>query len=178
MFDYTILPVGKRNCRRVQLGSGANNPADWINIDYSLSEGADLAVDLNQPLPFDDNSIEEFYSHHVLEHFNRPQLTTLLLEIKRCLKPGGKLTSRLPDLEWAMRQLLELPPGRVADNMLACIYGANVLGWQPAIAHTHYCGWTSKTMRLKLVEVGFRVEKCESVGPRSEIPVIDFTAIK
>lgn len=178
MFDFNSLPDSKKHLRKVQLGAGNTQSLDYINIDFYDGEHVDIRHDLRLPLPFEDDCIDEFYSHHVLEHFNYPELTRLLLEVRRCLKVGGHLKSRLPDLEWSMRQFLTLPPGPKRDNMLICIYGGNAFGWEPQEAHKHYFGWTKETMSDKLMECGFIVEMMESVDSDSHIPVLDFSARK
>jgi predicted SAM-dependent methyltransferase len=178
MFSFDRLPKSKRHIRKVQLGAGSSNAPEYINVDFCAEKGVDLVHDLRKPLPFPDNSIEEFYSHHVLEHFGYHELVALLGEVWRCLKPNGKLVSRLPDFEHAARQFFALPPGAKRDNMLICIFGGNAFGWEPRESHIHCYGWTTKTLRERLVNSGFSVEQCESVDSDSHIPVIDFTAFK
>ena len=177
------LKPHKRHIRKVQLGAGRNCSDDWINIDYYDADHVDLNHDLKKPLPFPDNSIEEFYSHHVLEHFNLPDLTNLLKEIHRCLKPGGIFNSRLPDIEAAMRQMLNLLPVNDSNkerwkHMMLCIYGGNAFGWTPPDAHKHYFGWTRDTMYSQLVSCGFEVIRCESNHSDEHIPCIDFKVSK
>ena len=179
MFDFSKLKPEKRNLRKVQLGAGSSDSKEYINLDYfEESDNIDVEHDLKEELPFDDNTIEEFYSHNVLEHLNHPDVTKLMKEVFRCLKSGGKFVSRLPDFENAARQFLSLPPGKKRDNMMICMYGGNSFGWEPPDAHKHFFGWTRETMKTQLIDCGFVVEKCESVGPDSPIPVIDFTAVK
>lgn len=178
MFSFSSLPKSKRNIRKVQLGAGHSPSDSHINVDYFQGHGIDIAHDLTKALPFPDNSIEEFYSHHVLEHFNYPQLQSLLDEVYRCLKPGGVLVSRLPDFEYSALQFLSLPPGPKRDNMMICIYGGNAFGWEPPDAHKHFFGWTSCTMRELLIAHKFVIEKCESTDSTSDIPVIDFVVRK
>ena len=44
-------------------------------------------ADLNNKLPFHDNSVDAFYSHHMIEHL--PDIQFHLREVYRCLKPEG-----------------------------------------------------------------------------------------
>lgn len=178
LWTFNNLKRSKRGLRKVQLGSGSNGSDNYINMDFDKNPGVDIVQDLRRKLPFPDNSIEEFYSHHVLEHFNYPELDSLLAEVFRCLKPGGKLISRIPDFEHSAKQFLKLPPGSKRDNMMICMYGGNAFGWEPRESHIHCFGWTKNTIREKLNKNNFFVERCESVDSSSHIPVIDFTAIK
>lgn len=73
---------------RVQLGPGQRNYLkNWLNLDANIFTKIDVAVDLRHKLPFKDNSVDCFYSFHVIEHL--PDLHKHFTEAKRCLKPGG-----------------------------------------------------------------------------------------
>ena len=49
-------------------------------------------------LPFEDNSFDEVYSHHVLEHLLLNELYEVVRGLYRILKPNGVFSARLPDL--------------------------------------------------------------------------------
>lgn len=74
---------------RVHLGPGQKNYlAGWINVDANLiSAKIDVWANFAHKLPFRDNSVDVFYSHHVIEHV--PDLQFHFNEMYRCLKPGG-----------------------------------------------------------------------------------------
>lgn len=74
---------------RVQLGPGQKNYIPgWINVDANMFTGkCDVWADLRNPLPFPSNTVEAFYSHHVVEHLPSPEKH--LREVFRCLRPGG-----------------------------------------------------------------------------------------
>jgi predicted SAM-dependent methyltransferase len=82
---------------KLELGSAKRNDMEsWTTID--LNTGADLRLDLSQPLPFPENSVEIIYSSHVLEHFSYPKpMTNLLSECLRILRPGGTFLVAVPD---------------------------------------------------------------------------------
>jgi predicted SAM-dependent methyltransferase len=104
---------------RLNLGSGFQPKAGWINID--LSDRATLTLDLREPLPFRDNSVETIYSEHFFEHLNYAQLDdpaaraletpsslsealTFLRECRRVLVSGGVLDLVVPDAECIVRE--------------------------------------------------------------------------
>jgi predicted SAM-dependent methyltransferase len=76
---------------RVHLGPGQRNYLDgWVNVDANLiSSRPDIWADLRYKLPFADEQIDAFYSHHVIEHL--PDLDYHFREMYRCLKPGGTI---------------------------------------------------------------------------------------
>ncbi len=83
-------PVSRNTKKiRVHLGPGQRNYLDgWINVDANLfTAKIDVWADLRFPLPFRDNSVDCFYSHHVIEHL--PNLQRHMNELFRCLKSGG-----------------------------------------------------------------------------------------
>lgn len=83
---------------KINLGSGPEKGSDgWMNID--LSGGADLAIDLTEGLPFDDRSTSQIYTSHFLEHLSYEQISPLLQECLRVLKPGAPLLICVPDSE-------------------------------------------------------------------------------
>ena len=51
----------------------------------------------NEPLPYNDNSIDVIYSKSLLEHLWRPD--EYLKEANRVLRPGGKILTLVPDWE-------------------------------------------------------------------------------
>jgi predicted SAM-dependent methyltransferase len=81
---------------RVELGAGSRKLQGWISLDKD--PGADLCHDLANPLPFEDNTVDELYASHVLEHFSYPHpMCGLLAECRRVLKPGGRLRVSVPN---------------------------------------------------------------------------------
>jgi predicted SAM-dependent methyltransferase len=93
---------------RVHLGPGRDNYLQgWINVDANVFTGrADVWADLRGPLPFRDESIDVFYSHHVIEHLPDSTLPFHMGEMYRCLKKGGGIRIGGPDADEAMRQYL------------------------------------------------------------------------
>lgn len=63
----------------------------WTNLDIMPMKGVDMIADLNQCplLPLGDNSIDEFFASHVLEHIQTPLDT--LEELHRIAKPNAKI---------------------------------------------------------------------------------------
>ncbi len=64
--------------------------------------GVDLVVDLKK-LTFKENSIEEIYSFHVLDHLFEDEIIPALENWRKCLKPGKKLFVIVDDFEYLAR---------------------------------------------------------------------------
>jgi ubiquinone/menaquinone biosynthesis C-methylase UbiE len=74
--------------KRINLGCGTNIKKGYINVDTEDYEGVDIIHDLNKyPYPFKDNSVDEVYMEHVLEHLEDQGKT--IEEIYRILKKKG-----------------------------------------------------------------------------------------
>jgi ubiquinone/menaquinone biosynthesis C-methylase UbiE len=88
--------------RRLHWGCGKVTPAGWINSDLKPGPGVDLAVDILDGLPLDDDSIDYISSQHALVELKIYDQIAALRELRRVLKPGGVLRLCLPDLDRAI----------------------------------------------------------------------------
>ena len=96
---WGALPKGMA---RAQLGPGQKNYIEgWINCDANIFTGkADRWIDLRNPLPFPDGSLDAVYSHHVVEHL--PDMDAHFRDVLRILKPGGVYRVGGPDADEAI----------------------------------------------------------------------------
>ncbi len=79
------------------LGLYKPHVTEIVTMDWAQSHGAefvDICHDLTQPLPLEDQSFDTVLLSDVLEHL--PEPLALLKEIRRILKPGGKLLLNVP----------------------------------------------------------------------------------
>lgn len=103
-FIYHYLRAPRTGFIRVHLGPGQKKYLDgWINVDANMFTGkCDVWLDLRNPLPFHDSTIDAFYSHHMIEHL--PDLEKHFKEIFRCLKPGGTYRTGGPNGDMAIEK--------------------------------------------------------------------------
>lgn len=79
--------------QRLHLGCGSKKKEGYLNVD--LFGDPDFRCDLNQfPWPWEDNSIDEIFSEHWLEHVDDFERT--MLEAHRILKPNGLFHAKVP----------------------------------------------------------------------------------
>ena len=102
-----ILPKRRNGATHLHLGCGTKYLPGFVNIDGNLSGKIDLWLDVRNGLPFPPNSVDSIYSAHMFEHFYSDELTHLLQECVRVLKPGGGIRLIVPNLESAIRAYSE-----------------------------------------------------------------------
>jgi SAM-dependent methyltransferase len=81
----------------LNIGSG-NSPCQVgvVNVDMMDYENVDIVCDIHY-LPFKDNSIDAVMSVAVMEHVREPAV--VLKELRRVLKPGGRVFSVIPFMQ-------------------------------------------------------------------------------
>jgi len=81
---------------KLNIGCGEDYKIGYIGIDRAkFNEHVNIICDLDKNiLPYKNNSVDECFISHVLEHLERPEL--LIHEMKRILKKGGLLHIVVP----------------------------------------------------------------------------------
>jgi len=81
--------------KKLNLGAGEDRREGYVNIDWNELANPDVRHDLNiVPYPFSDNTFDEIFASHILEHLDKP--FAVMKELHRLLKPGGKLIIKVP----------------------------------------------------------------------------------
>lgn len=89
----------------LHLGCGQIKFENFCNID--LLPTADLQININSGLPFQDDSIAGVYSEHFIEHLSQREIIRLLRECRRILKLGGRARFATPDLDILIAEVYE-----------------------------------------------------------------------
>jgi predicted SAM-dependent methyltransferase len=94
---FAIALVRSGKPIKLELGSGKRSGMEeWIASD--IGGGGDIQLDFTKPIPFPDESVEEIYSSHVLEHFSYPTpMLNLLRECRRILISEGAFRLAVPN---------------------------------------------------------------------------------
>ncbi len=98
-----ILSRRSRSATHLHLGCGPKYLNDFVNIDGNPFNKIDMWLDVRHGLPFRANSVDSIYSTHMFEHFYPDELTRLLDDCHRVLKPGGGIRLIVPNLESAIQ---------------------------------------------------------------------------
>ena len=83
---------------KLDLGAGKNKRQDgkWIGVDIMPFEGVDVVMNLAKDTwPWEDNSVDEVYASHFVEHLEADERIHFANELYRVLKTGEYVDGRL-----------------------------------------------------------------------------------
>lgn len=93
---------------KVDIGCGHHKKEGFIGLDIDKNSQADI-IGSALGLPFKDNSLDQIYCSHLLEHFTPEQARIFFSEIYRVLKKGSQAILKV-DHDWSKRKLLKKDP--------------------------------------------------------------------
>lgn len=150
---------------RVNLGAGPDRKPGWVNVDNGVDddiwekklEGDHVEADALEYLDtLADDSVDEIYAGHFLEHFEyglddweQSEGHGLLTSCYRVLKSGGTIGIVVPDTKEVMRGYFS--EGRDLDDICAGFLYSTI---QPS---RHKWSWDLMTLRRALERAGFTV---------------------
>lgn len=82
---------------KLHLGCGKKYLPGYVHIDIIDFEHIDYVSDISELSFIQENTVEEIYACHVLEHFKRHQINDVLKEWNRVLVVGGTLRIAVPN---------------------------------------------------------------------------------
>jgi len=87
--------MSNNDFKRLDIGCGNNKIPGAIYLDVDKGANPDILHDLDKfPYPIEDNSFDEIYAKHIIEHLDHPQ--EFVSELFRILKHGGTLFIETP----------------------------------------------------------------------------------
>ncbi len=91
----------------IELGSGPHGVPGFTHVDAVKVGNVDVELDVRHLPWLQDDLVDELYAAHVVEHISYTEVSTVLREWCRVLKPGGKITLKMPDLNFLCRAYVE-----------------------------------------------------------------------
>jgi SAM-dependent methyltransferase len=145
--------------KKLNLGCGDKILPGYINVDVAESRRGlkpDVLCDLHQLTPFENGSVDEILSVHVVEHFWRWEVVGILREWVRVLKPGGTMFLECPNLLAACHELLQNPdvatgPAQEGQRTMWVFYGDPA--WQDPLM-VHRWGYSPRSLAQVMHEAG------------------------
>ena len=120
-FDYKMFNIKSEltprlNGVNLNVGCGNYTIKGLISLDYyskayyCSKKFIHIQYDMrNDLMPYDDNSVDNIYCSHVIEHIEAKYVKKFLFECVRILKKGGVLRIACPDTEYLYHQLIHHP---------------------------------------------------------------------
>ncbi|SKA76621.1 Predicted SAM-depedendent methyltransferase [Caloramator quimbayensis] len=133
---------------KLQLGVGMTDNNEYINIDKRELPTVDIIADITN-LPFNNNTIFEIYSSHLIEHFTKMDLKqTILPYWYNLLCKDGFLRIITPNIEEMINRFNDK---EIDFNTLSEV----ILGGQEYEENYHYTMFSVESLSKLLIEVGF-----------------------
>lgn len=108
---------------RLNLGSGLSSEKDFINIDIREDFYPDVVCNIEDGLPYDDESVDMVLAKDFLEHVRPEKVIFVIEEIWRVLKRGGKFEHMTPSTDG--RGAFQDPTHRSFWNYNSWLYFTN-----------------------------------------------------
>ncbi len=142
---------------KLNLGSGWDNRAGYINVDSAPHHHPDVVADVMN-LPFAAGTVTEVLAQDVLEHLPRTSTIDALIEWRRVTEPGGVARIRVPSLFHAVDLM------RSADTLATHqLLLQNLYGTQAYSGDVHLTSFTDRTLADALHSAGYRRVSAELV---------------
>ena len=88
--------VPKAAPTKLDIGCGKNKREGFTGVDQYEMDNVDIVCDLRKPWPFEDDSIEEIYCSHFIEHLESKDRVHFYNELYRVMKKDAKATVIVP----------------------------------------------------------------------------------
>lgn len=133
---------------KLHLGCGDIILDGYVNVDL-YNPKAELQCDIKK-LPYEDNSVDEVLSCHVIEHFDFKEAFDVLREWYRVLKPDGYIITETPDFLGSCQAFVN-----GSEEERINLYGHFFAkAWLPG--QTHKFLYTENQLKWTLANVGFK----------------------
>jgi predicted SAM-dependent methyltransferase len=133
---------------KLHLGCGDDIIPGYVNCDaYNLH--ADLICDVRK-LPFQDNSVQEVISYHLLEHFDFKEAFLVLKEWRRVLISGGLLVVETPNFLTSCEKFIN---SNYDDQVKMYGHFFSTPWENPGMIHKFL--YTPSQLKWTLIETGF-----------------------
>jgi len=132
---------------KLHLGCGKKYIPGFIHIDIEKYDHIDYNTDASDLHMFKDNSVDLIYSAHLLEHYKRRDIDTVLKEWYRVLKPDGTLRLAVPDFEALIKIYNKY---KDLEMIMGPLYGNN------GKLDSHYITFDFRYLCKRLRLIGFK----------------------
>ena len=103
---------------------GKEKKEGWKILNIQKFEGVDFVGDISDMSQFENNSVEEIYASHVIEHVPQKKINETLKGVYRILKENGKFYVSVPDLDILCKIFIDpKAPTQVKFHVMRMMFG-------------------------------------------------------
>ena len=145
---------------KINIG-GETKKDGWKNLNVQKKPDVDIVGNIEDLSQFEDESIEEIYASHIIEHVDQKKIQNTFKGIFRILKKEGKFYVSVPDMDVLCHFFVSpLADKKIKFHTMRMIFGGQVDNYD-----YHYFGWNYAFMNDYLRDVGFlKINKVGSYG--------------
>ena len=132
---------------KLHLGCGTKHLEGYTNIDIRYLPGVDEVNNIRFLRNYKENSVDEIYACHVLEHFGRWEYKEVLKRWFEILKPGGYLRLAVPNFHSIC---LHYNKTKDLNSLMGLLYGG-----QDYDENYHYITFDYNTLSKDLSNIGY-----------------------
>jgi predicted SAM-dependent methyltransferase len=133
----------------------------WKILNIQQKPGVDFIGDILDLSQFADESCDEVYASHVVEHVHQAKAFEMFKGLARVLKKGGKLYVAVPDMDVLCHSFISPQASfEMKFHIMRMMFGGQMDAYD-----FHYFGWNELFMRVALGNAGFAsANKVQSFG--------------
>lgn len=152
---------------KLNIGCGDNKIDGFVNIDVNSKFAPDHCIDIRfNALPYDDNTVDEIWFCHTLEHIEKHHWLDIFYEFNRVLKPGGEFYITFPDFETCANRWI------VNYKGMREYWEATIFGRQSDSADYHVSACSYIVVADKLRRTGFDPVKQSNDGEDHNVLIL------
>lgn len=148
------------NSMKLNVGCGYNILEGYINVDMVATTPQTVVKNI-LAIDYPDNSVDEIYMRHSIEHFFEDEIRQIIVNNYRMLRPGGQFVVETPDF------------GRIMEAWQKDLLPKQILNWilfgfqagdktrERSIHMLHKWAFDEPLLREFLEEVGFSIGEVE-----------------
>lgn len=150
----------QENTIRLHIG-GKQPKQGWKIFNIEPDINVDYVGDIKDMSQFADESVDEIYGSHVLEHVSQNEIVPTLKGFFRIIKQGGRLMISVPDLETLCKLFLHEGISKdIRFHIMRMMFGGQINAYD-----FHYIGLNYEFLYDYLAAAGFvNIERVSSFG--------------
>lgn len=133
---------------KLHIGCGKKFLPGYKHMDVMDSKHIDYVCDARELTMIPDDSVDEIYACHILEHVGRADVVSVLQEWYRAVQPGGIIRIAVPDFEAVVQEYI--------NNSDLMRYQGLLYGGQTYEYNFHYVAFDFRMLKDMLEEAGFK----------------------